>query len=112
MGLTHVDMGYITKKEEMTKNKYVEDACHNENRRKFSQASNTPLMHGRISQDIVFNVTSNSCLKILQGHYNVLPDTDDYNTAYLKYLRIPPNIIEPPQATVPTKYSRRDGQIF
>ena len=67
-------------------------------------------MHGGIDQEIGFNGTSGSCLKILQGNYNATPDTYDYTTAKIKHLRRAPNIIELPQATVPKKDSRRDGQ--
>ena len=48
--LTHVEVNTTTGKEERTKNKYVEDACHDDNMRKLSQKSNTHLMHIRISQ--------------------------------------------------------------
>ena len=37
----------------------------------------------------------------MQEYYNAPSDTDDYNTIYLKRLRISPNIIELPQAKVP-----------
>ena len=102
-GPTYVELNTITGKEYMTDNKYVEDACHGENKRKLSKTSNTPLVHGQIAQEIGLYSTSDSCLKILQGYYNAPPDTDDYTNAYLKHLKIAPNIIEPPQPTVPTK---------
>ena len=81
----------------------MEDAYHDDNRRKISHTPNTPLMHRGISQEIGLYGTSEIFLKLLQGHYNVYPDTDDYTTAYLKHLRRAPKIIEPPQAIVPTK---------
>ena len=56
-----------------------------------------------MDQEIGFDRTYDSCLKILQGHYNAPPDTDYYTTAYLKHLRTPPNIIEPPKSIFPTK---------
>ena len=99
--LTHVEVNTNTNKEERTKNKEVGDACHNYNRRKFSQAYNIPLMQVWIAQEIVFYVTYGSCLKVLQGHSNVLPDIDYHTTAYLKHLRRDRDIIEPPQAIVP-----------
>ena len=64
-GLTHVEVNTTTGKEEMTKNKYVEDACHDKNKTKFSQTFNTPLMDGQITQNIGFNGTSDICLKIM-----------------------------------------------
>ena len=102
-GLINVEVNTTTGKEYTTKNKYAEDACHDENRRKLSQISNTYLMHGRISQEIGFNGTSDIFLKIIQGHYNDHPDTYDYTNAYLKHLGTAPNIIEPQKSTVPTK---------
>ena len=68
-------------------------------------------MHVQISQEIGFDGTSDSCINILQGYYKAPPDTDNYTNAYLKNLRRSPNIIEPPQAILPKKYSNRDGQI-
>ena len=44
-GLTYAEVNTTTGKEEMTKNKDVEDSYHDENRRKISQTYNTPLMH-------------------------------------------------------------------
>ena len=44
-GLTHIEVNNTTDKEEMTRNKDVEDAYHDKIRRKFSQTPNTPLMH-------------------------------------------------------------------
>ena len=49
-GLTHVEVNTTTSKEKITKKKDVEDACHDENRRKLSPTSNTPLMHRQIAQ--------------------------------------------------------------
>ena len=46
-GLTHIEVNTTTGKEETTEKKYVEDSCHDENRRKFSQTSNTSLMNGK-----------------------------------------------------------------
>ena len=60
-------------------------------------------MHRKLAQDIGFNRAYYMCLKILQEHYNAPLDTYYHTTAYLKHLRIAPNIIDPPQATVPTK---------
>ena len=40
-------------------------------------------MHGRIDQEIVFKGTSDSFLNIIQEHYNMPPDIDDYTTDYL-----------------------------
>ena len=102
-GLTHVEVSNTTGKEEMTKNKFVEDACHDENRRNLSQTSKTSLVYSQLAHEIWFNYTSESCQQILQGHYNATPDTDEYTNDYLKHLIRSPNIIEPPQATVPTK---------
>ena len=81
----------------------MKDSYHDKNRRKFSQTSNTPLIHGQKSQGLGFNSISEICLKILQGHYNVPPCIDDYITAYIKHPIRALNIIEPPQAIVPTK---------
>ena len=50
IGLTHIEVNTITGKEETTDKKDTEYACHDEYRRNFSQKSNTPLMHGRLSQ--------------------------------------------------------------
>ena len=52
-------------------------------------------MHGQISQEIEFDGTSDSYLKILQVHYNASPDTDDYTTAYFKHLRRAPILLNP-----------------
>ena len=41
-GLTYLEVNNTTDKEDTTKKKDVEDICHDENRRKFSQASNAP----------------------------------------------------------------------
>ena len=60
-------------------------------------------MHNWIAQEIGFDGTYYICLQIIQWHYNAPPDIDDYTTAYLKHLRRASNIIEPPQAIVPTK---------
>ena len=84
----------------MTKKKNVEDACHDDNRRKISQTYNTPLKNSQISQDIGFDGTYDSCLKILQEHYNTPLNKYDYTTVYLKHLRRYPNIINNPQAIV------------
>ena len=65
----------------MNNKKDVEDACNDDNRKKLSQTSIIPLMHRQLAQEIGFDSTSIICLKILQGNYNVLPDTDDYTTA-------------------------------
>ena len=81
----------------------MEDDCHDENSRKFSKKYNIPLMHGQLSQEIGLEGTYNICLKILQRHYNAPPYIDEYTTTDLKHLRTPPNIIDPPQSTVPTK---------
>ena len=81
----------------------MENSCHDENMRKFSQTSNTPLVHVQISKEIGFYGTSGICLKILQGDYNAPPDTDNYTSAYLKHIRRSPKFIEPPQAIMPTK---------
>ena len=62
----------------MTKNKYVEDACHDKKRRKCSQTSNTSLMHDLIDHEIGLDGTSEICSKIMQGLYDAPPDT--YNT--------------------------------
>ena len=51
------------------------------NRRKTSQTSNTPLMHGRIAQEIGFYGTSDIFLKMLHGHYTDPPEIYDYTTA-------------------------------
>ena len=59
--LTHVEVNTISSKEEITDKKYVEYACHDENRKKFSQTSNTTLMHGKLFQEIVFYITSDIC---------------------------------------------------
>ena len=63
--LTDVELNTTTSKEEMTKKKDVEDACHDENRRKLSLTSNNPLMHRQISQEIGVDKTYEICLKIL-----------------------------------------------
>ena len=76
-GLIHVKVNTISGKEDMTKKKVLEDACHDENRRKLSQASNTLLIHGRISQEIGLDSTPNSCVNIMQGNYNTPPYTDE-----------------------------------
>ena len=59
-GLTHVELNTTTGKEETTENKYMEYACHDDNRRNFSQTSNNPLIHGRISQEVGFYCESES----------------------------------------------------
>ena len=102
-GLAHVEVNAITCKKEINKNKDMEYAYHGNNIRKLSQISNNPFIHGQIAHAIGFNGTSRIFLKILQGHSNDPPDTDDYTNAYLKHLRRAPNIIEPPKAIVPTK---------
>ena len=53
--LTHWEVNNINGKEEITDNKYVEYAYHDENRIKFSQTSNTTLMNGQLDQEIVFD---------------------------------------------------------
>ena len=58
IGLTHVEVNTTTGKEERTENKDVVDECHDENRKKISHKSNTPLVHGQITQEIGFNGTS------------------------------------------------------
>ena len=65
-GLPHLEVNTTTGKEERTKKKDMEDACHDDNRRELSHTSNTSLMHGQIYQDIGFYGTSDSCLKTLQ----------------------------------------------
>ena len=77
----------------MNEKKDVEDACHDDNRRKLSQSSNTPLIHRQIYQEIGYDGTSEIFLKIMQGHWYAPPDTDYYTTAYTKYLIRAPNII-------------------
>ena len=88
-GLTHVEENTLAGKEDIKK-KYLENVCHDDNRRKFSQTSNTPLMHGRISQEIGLDGTSGRFLNIMQGHYNEPPDIGYYTISYLKHLRIAP----------------------
>ena len=51
-GLTHVEVSNTTGKEEMTKNKFVEDACHDENRRNLSQTSKTSLVYSQLAHEI------------------------------------------------------------
>ena len=80
-GLTHAEVNTNTGKEETTKNKDVEDSCNDENRRKKSQTSNTPLMHGPIAQEIGFYGTSDIFLKMLHGHYTDPQEIYDYTTA-------------------------------
>ena len=82
-GLIHVVVNNTTGNEYMIKNKDVEYDCHDENMRKISLKSNTPLIHRRISQEIVFDGTSEIFLKILQGRYNAPPYTYDYKIYYL-----------------------------
>ena len=89
-GIMHVEVNTTTVKEDMTKKKDLEDVFHDDNRRKFSQTSNTPLMHGRISQEIGLDGTSGRFLNIMQGHYNEPPDIGYYTISYLKHLRIAP----------------------
>ena len=60
-------------------------------------------MHWQISHYTGFNSTSDRWLKIPQRHYNAPPYIYDYTNAYPKHRRRFPNIIEPPQAIVPTK---------
>ena len=45
IGLIHVEVNIITSKDDITNKKDVEDTCHDDNRRKFSQTSNAPLVH-------------------------------------------------------------------
>ena len=64
-GLPHVEVNTAAGKVDSTEKKDLEDACHDENRRKFSHISNTPLIHIQIYQEVGFNNTSDSRLKIM-----------------------------------------------
>ena len=87
----------------MTKEKDMEDACHDENRRKIiTDIQHTPHEQTNIPGDKIQRNLWN-LPKDTAGKLYCSPDTDEYTTAYLKQLRRSPNIIEPPQDTVPTK---------
>ena len=58
--LTHVEVNTITGKEYMNDKKDMEYSCHDYNRRKFSQTSNTHLMHRKMFQEVGLDETYDS----------------------------------------------------
>ena len=47
----------------------IEIACHEENRKKFTQTNDTPVMYGVLEKDIGYDGTSEACKQILDGTY-------------------------------------------
>ena len=108
-GLTHVTVTDADgTKHEYTEKDDIEEACHRENHAKFSQTNNTPPMMGTLAEELGFDGTSEACRDILCGNYIPPPGTDQYTVAYLEQLKKPPNIRNPPTATMPTE-TFKDG---
>ena len=93
---------------EYTTKEDIEQACLDENKKKFSQTNSTPLMMGSLADELGFDGTSEVCQQILDGVYIPPPDTDEYTKAYIKELKRPNNLQDTPTATVPT-HTFRDG---
>ena len=81
----------------------IEQACHEENRKKFSQTNSTPLMSGQLADEIGYTGTSAACQRVLEGTYDPPEGTDEYTTDLLLHLRKPPNISNPPSAYLTTQ---------
>ena len=112
-GLTSVtvtdDNGIV---HEYTEKDDIEQACHNENRAKFSQTRNTPAMTGTLAADLGFDGTSEACKEILCGTYTPPPGTDAHTVTYLQHLKKPPNITDPPIAAMPTKTFQEGWKVI
>ena len=87
---------------EYTEKEDIERACLEENRIKFSQTENSPVMTGVLAEEIGYDGTSDVCKRILEGTYIPPPNTDEYTAAYIKELQRPPQVQQPPTAQIET----------
>ena len=60
-------------------------------------------MTGDLVDDLGYTGTTQSCQKVLDGTYEPPEDTNEYTTEYLKHLKKPPNITNPPAAVITTE---------
>lgn len=88
-GLTGVQVLTAQGPKDITDKEGIENACHDENRSKYSQTSSTPMVRGQLGQELGFDGTSLACQAILAGQYQPPSGTDEYTTEYLKYLKRP-----------------------
>ena len=79
---------------ELTQKEEIKNACHEENKKKFKQTSNTSAIKGLLAKDLGFIGNSQACSQILNG-YSLPIGTDEYTKDYLKALHKLVNIISP-----------------
>ena len=87
---------------ELTSKTDIEEACNDSNRKKFQQTSNTPPMSGDLVHDLGYTGNSIACQDILNGTYEPPDDVDEYTKEYLRHLKKPLNIVNPPEAIITT----------
>ena len=74
---------------ELTKQEEIEQDCHLENIKKFTQTNNTPPILDRLVEELGFLGISDAYDRILEGNYTLLNETDKYTKDLLKVLARP-----------------------
>ena len=101
-GLTQAVVTQDGSIKEFTTKEDIESACHAKNKKKFSQTNNTPVMTEPLAEKLGYDGLLSVCQQILDGTYTPPPGTDEYTIAYFKELKRPPQVLNPPQASVST----------
>ena len=88
---------------EVTEKNEIEEACINENKRRFTQCHNTPFLQSPLIDDFGYLGVGEAAGRVLDGTYTPPPGSDPYACRLLKGLqRIAP--------TQPTGFERQDYQ--
>ena len=97
---------------ELTNTQEIEEACHKENKAKFTQTNDTPSMKGQLMRDLGF--LDNSAVakiilqgnalaeSILQGSYQSPSDLDEYSKSCVAQLKRKPDLKDIPKAEITT----------
>ena len=68
---------------ELIEKSEIENAYHNENKKKFSQTINTLVIREQLAQDLRYNGNSLVCQHILKDIYDLLDNLNEYSKDYI-----------------------------
>ena len=102
-GLTTVTTGDSDNNIELVHKADMEEACHQENWKKYSQTNDTPMMQEEMVDLVGYVGTSPACADILNGTFIPPSSAPQFTKEYLHHLKKAPNIQSPPSAMLTTE---------
>ena len=92
---------------ELTAKRDIKDACYIENKQKLEQIVGTPVMRGKLMQDLGFLGNTQACEQILKGEYELLQDIDLITKEFIKDLKRILALEDTPKAIITTEMFKR-----